>query len=283
MTIFTSRCLAILAFLVACLDFSAKPSFFAFAQDVEVTEESTGDAAPDASAAPAEGEEVDEEKGQQFVDSAKELQEKLAQLKALLDAKEGGADPALKEKLAGLENQLKGLGLDGLTGGGQSPEVTEFLGACVAMSMRRIGMQRPATLGALRKLVDDKMPPEEAAKNELWRMVGVCITEFKEDEFADFKAGKTRVLPKTYVDAAKKPEADKMVLELDAQHWESLKEISKGLLAELTGGDGEKPPFNAGLLAMVPLILMIGFLAKIYMDQQKKKEEDANRKAKKGK
>jgi len=272
-----------LAFLVACLDLSARQSFFALAQDVEVTEESTGDAAPDASAAPAEGEEVDEEKGQQFVDSAKELQEKLAQLKALLDAKEGGADPALKEKLAGLENQLKGLGLDGLTGGGQSPEVTEFLGACVAMSMRRIGMQRPATLGALRKLVDDKMPPEEAAKNELWRMVGVCITEFKEDEFADFKAGKTRVLPKTYVDAAKKPEAEKMVLEIDAQHWESLKEISKGLLAELTGGDGEKPPFNAGLLAMVPLILMIGFLAKIYMDQQKKKEEDAKRKAKKGK
>jgi len=64
-------------------------------------------------------------------------------------------------------------------------------------------MQRPATLGALRKLVDDKMPPEEAAKNELWRMVGVCITEFKEDEFADFKAGKTRVLPKTYVDGPK--------------------------------------------------------------------------------
>jgi len=156
-----------LAMLVVYLDMSAKP-LSVQAEDVEVSD---GDAA----AAPAEGGEAaasedsaegDEEKGAAFVDSARELQEKLAQLKALLDAKGEGADPGLKEKLAGLESQLSSLGLDSLTGGGagSNPELTEFLGACVAMSMRRAGMQRPATLGALRKLVENKLPPAEAAK-----------------------------------------------------------------------------------------------------------------------
>jgi hypothetical protein len=281
MPIFASRCAAIWALFAVCLDLSAKPLCIQ-AQDVEVTDDSANAPEPVQEASEG-GEAADEDKGQQFVDSAKELQEKLAQLKALLDAKEGGADPGLKEKLAGLENQLKGLGLDGLTGGGESQEVTEFLGACVAMSMRRLGMQRPATLGALKKLVDNKLPPEEAAKNELWRMVGVCVQDFKEDEFADFKAGKVKVLPKAYVDASKKPEAEKMIMDMDAQHWESLRTISKGLLTELTGGSGESPPFNAAYLAMIPLVLMVAFMAKLFLDMKKRNEEEAKKKSKKSK
>lgn len=280
---FASRCLALLAVLVVLLDLSARPPYVQAQDDVEVTTESAEGAAAEpakeADAAAGEGEAVDEEKSQQFVDSAKELQEKLAQLKALLDAK-GDADPGLKEKLAGLESQLSGLGLDGLTGGAANPELTEFLGGCVAMSMRRLGMHKSSTLGALRKLSEGKLPPEEAAKNELWRMVGVCVSEFKADEYADFKSGKTKMLPKTYVEQSKKPEAEAKVMEIEAQNWEELKRISAGLLQELTGGDGEKPPFNAGLLAFIPLLVVAGFLGKMYLDNQKDKDLKSSKKKK---
>lgn len=228
---------------------------------------------------------TEEEKGQKFVDSAMELQEKLGQLKALLDAKGEGADPGLKEKLAGLEDQLKSLGLDSITGGGavgSNPELTEFLGACVAMSMRRAGMQRPATLGALRRLVDNKMTPEEASKNELWRMVGVCVGEFREDEFVNFKAGKVKILPKTYVDASKKPEAEQKVMEIDAQVWAELRKISEGLLKEMLGSaPAEKPPVYASYVAMIPLFLVFLFLGKMFIDMQRRQATESQKKPKK--
>jgi len=249
------------------------------------------DAAPAAegeAAAAGEGEEVagtEEEKGQKFVDSARELQEKLGQLKALLDAKGEGADPGLKEKLAGLEDQLKSLGLDSITGGGavgSNPELTEFLGACVAMSMRKAGMQRPSTLSALRRLVDDKMTPEEASKNELWRMVGVCVGEFREDEFVNYKAGKVKMLPKAYVDASKKPEAEAKVMEIDAQVWAELKKISEKLLKEIVGTKpAEKPAEFASYVAMVPLFLIFAFLGKMFIDMQRRNGEEKEKKPKK--
>jgi len=282
MTIFASRGLAILALLIVCLDMSGRP-LCVQAEDAEVQVEDAApaEAAESADAAPAEGEGGDEEKGQKFVDSARELQEKLAQLKSLLDAKGEGADPALKDKLAGLENQLKDLGLDSLTGdaAGSNPELTEFLGACVAMSMRRAGMQRPATLGALRKLVENKLPPAEAAKVELWRMVAVCVGDFREDEFADFKSGKMKILPKAYVDAAKKPEAEQKVLEIDAQVWSELRRISDGLLKELMGSQsGERPPFNAAYLAMVPLFGMVLWMGKMFLDMKKREDQQSKKK-----
>lgn len=278
-----------MALLAVCLNMSA----ISLVQAEEAAAEPAAEAAPAAEATPAaegdapaaEGEEgTEEEKGQKFVDSAKELQEKLGQLKALLDAKGEGADPALKEKLAGLEDQLKGLGLEGLTGGaaGSNPELTEFLGACVAMSMRRAGMQRPATLGALRKLVENKMPPAEAAKNELWRMVAVCVGDFREDEFADFKTGKMKILPKAYVDESKKPEAEKKVLEIDEQVWGELRKISDGLLKELAGPPAEKPPMGAAYFLLIPFLGMIGFMCKLFFDMQKRNaDKESKDKAKK--
>jgi len=298
---FAMRVLAILALFVVSVQAQDPPAEAAAPADVKVEDtpaeakaegevKAEGEAKAEGDDAPAEGEakEGEEAKGQQFVDSARELQEKLGQLKALLDAKGEGADPGLKEKLAGLEDQLKGLGLDGLTGGGgPNPELTEFLGACVAMSMRRAGMQRPATLSALRKLVDNRLPPAEAAKNELWRMVGVCVGDFREDEFADFKAGRMKILPKSYVDESKKPEAEKKVMEIDAQVWEELRKISKGLLEEMQGPVGPPPAFNASYLAMIPVGLMMAFMGKLFYDMQKrnaeKDEKDAEKKAKKDK
>lgn len=270
MAILAMRGFAIMALLSVFWDVPSN-HFFVQAQE---SEEAPAAEAESTDAATEEGG-TDEQKGQQFVDSAKELQEKLAQLKALLDAKGDSADPGLKEKLSGLEAQLGSLGLDGLTGGGgSSPELTKFLGACVAMSMRRAGMQRPATLSALRRLAEGKMPPEEAAKNEFWRMVGVCVGEMKEDEFADFNAGKVKILPKAYVDLSKKPEGEQKVLEIDAQVWDELKKVSAGLLQELTGGGAaEKPPFAIGYLAMIPVIGAVAFLGKLFLDMQKREDE----------
>jgi len=262
---------------------AAEPAAAEAAAGADVAPAAEGEAA-----AAGEGEEVagtEEEKGQKFVDSARELQEKLGQLKALLDAKGEGADPGLKEKLAGLEDQLKSLGLDSITGGGavgSNPELTEFLGACVAMSMRKAGMQRPSTLSALRRLVDDKMTPEEASKNELWRMVGVCVGEFREDEFVNYKAGKVKMLPKAYVDASKKPEAEAKVMEIDAQVWAELKKISEKLLKEIVGTKpAEKPAEFASYVAMVPLFLIFAFLGKMFIDMQRRNGEEKEKKPKK--
>jgi len=255
---------------VQALDEPDAPAADAVAAEVQVTESAEGGEAAEGTEAAVETEGApDEQKGAEFVDSARELQEKLGQLRALLDAKGEGADPALKERLAGLETQLKGLGLDGLSGGapGSNPDLTEFLGACVAMSMRRAGMQRPATLGALRKLVEKKLPPAEAARNELWRMVAVCVTDFKEDEFASFKSGKVKILPKVYVDEAKKPEAEKKVLEIDDQVWEELRKISEGLLKDLVGDPelAQKPPINVAYLAFIPALGMVGVMVYGFM------------------
>merc|ERR1711966_260637 len=112
-------------------------------------------------------------------------------------------------------------------------------------------------------------------------MIGVCVGDFKEDEFADFKAGKMKILPKAYVDAAKKPEAEKAVLEIDQQVWDELRKISAGLLNELSGGTGEKPPFNVAYLAFIPLAAMVAYMVYLFLDMQKTKEEKASRKEKK--
>merc|ERR1712196_709349 len=99
------------------------------------------------------------------------------------------------------------MGLGGAGSIPSSPELTEFLSGCVAMSMRRVGVKRPSTLGVLKRLADGKMTKQEAAGEQLVRMVGICVNEFTEQELKDFKAGKLQVLPKAYVEAAKKPEA----------------------------------------------------------------------------
>jgi len=293
---FASRAFAILALVAVWLDMSAM-HLCVQAEDVAVEEAPAAEAATEEAPA-AEGATdeaavaeagTDEEKGAAFVDSARELQEKLGQLKALLDAKGEGADPGLKERLAGLENQLKGLGLDGLGGAamgvGENKELAEFLGACVVMSMRRAGMQRPSTLGALRQLVNKKLTPAEASKTELWKMVGVCVGDFKEDEFASYKAGRIKTLPKAYVDAAKAPEAEKKVLEIEDQVWEELRRISEGLLKELVGSQGDADsqnvPSNVAYVMMIPFIVICGLMAYGFMNMQKSNNEKKDKASKK--
>jgi len=248
-------------------------------EDMQVTEE-VGDAT---GAGDAEGEEVD---GTNLEDSAQELSDKLAQLKALLDAKGEGADPELKARLDSLQGQLGALGLGDIIGGGgamaPSQELTEFLTGCVAMSLRRAGAQRPATIGALRRLAEDKLSPDEAAKLDLWRMVGACINDLTQQELEQFKEGKLVMLPKAYVEMSKKPEVEESVKGLEETMWNELKTISRALLKELIGNTEEqKPPVMFGALFAIPLLGVFAFLAKKFMDMQG--EAGTKKEKKKGK
>jgi len=225
-----------------------------------------------------------EAKAQEYMNSANDLQDKLAQLKSLLDAKGEGADPELKARLAGLEQQLGSLGLGSLTGGPtagvSSPELTEFLSACVAMTVRRAGLQRPSTLNALASAADGKMTPAAAQQNDIWRQVATCISQFTEDEFEQFKAGQLSALPKSYVELAKKEDGEKALDDLDEGVWKELSTIAAGLVKELGAGK-EKPPVFYGLIACIPAGLAVVFLTKKFLDMQSShKEREQRRKDK---
>lgn len=277
---------ALLAVLAGVCHWQGHPLCLAAAEAEPEAEVSEGEAGASTGADAASGDGA-EAKGADFSESAKDLGEKLNQLRALLDAKGEDADPALKERLAGLQSQLSALGIgDALGGGGgsaipSSPELTEFLSGCVAMSMRRVGVKRPSTLGALRRLVDGKMSPSEAAKVDLYRMIGVCVNEFTEDELTQFKAGKLTVLPKSYVDASKKPTAEEHVKNLDENIWKELRVIAAGLLKEIVGDtEQSQVPYYVGLLGAVPVVLMVGFLARKFFDMQREKVEKSEKKEK---
>lgn len=254
-----------------------------FAEEEPLAEaEAILNAAAEEPAAEAASEAEDPEaaaKAQEYLNSANDLQDKLGQLKALLDAKGADADPQLKERLAGLEKQLGSLGLGSLTGSaaGSSPELTEFLSACVAMTVKRVGLQRPSTLSALSRVADGKMSREDAKQNDVWRMVATCIGQFTEDEFEQYKAGQVASLPKSYVELAKKPEAEGAVGELDDSVWNELKTIAGGLVKELTAGK-EAPPLFYGTIALIPFGLAMAFLAKKFFDMTKRHEDQDKKK-----
>lgn len=271
-----SRLLAVL--LALCLS----PALLlpASAQDADVVVED-GAAAEGAASGEPEKELTEEEKEAQakaFADSAGELQEKLAQLKSLLDKKGENADPQLKERLKGLESQLDSLGL-GL-GGGASKELTEFLGGCVAMSLRRAGARRPSTLGALRQMAKGRLEPAEAANTELWRMCSVCIADLTDVELGQFKAGKLTVLPQAMADKANKPEGKEAVTAMEASIYKELKVVADALLTTFAGDDeGTGVPAYAGLIAGIPIAAIFAFLGKKFMDMQKREEEAQAKKA----
>merc|ERR1712048_964558 len=175
-------------------------------------------------------------------------------------------------------------GASGASGIPASKELTEFLMGCVVMSIRRAGMQRPTTLGSLRRMAEEKMTRDEAAQNDVWRMAGVCINELTEQELKQFKDGKLTSLPKKWVDASKKPEAEKMVQDIDEAIWKELAGISAALVQELFGNvEQAKPPNFMGLLAGIPVLGAVAFLAKKFMDMQNQKENKKDKKKNSGK
>eukprot|EP00419_Tripos_fusus_P047076 CAMPEP_0172820932 /NCGR_PEP_ID=MMETSP1075-20121228/15597_1 /TAXON_ID=2916 /ORGANISM="Ceratium fusus, Strain PA161109" /LENGTH=309 /DNA_ID=CAMNT_0013661679 /DNA_START=19 /DNA_END=948 /DNA_ORIENTATION=- len=286
----------------------------AAAQDVEVTDESekpaespetppkteeakaqaadVGDGAKDAT--PKEGnEEAAPINPTAFADSARELQEKLAQLKGLLAAKGGGIDPALKERLDGLTKQLQGLGInaegaDGamnqVAGSFDNKEAEKFVATCVTLSMKRAGLRRPTTLGALRQLASGKLKPEEAQNMELVRLVAACITGLSDTELKDYESGKLGALPKNLADKAAKAEGMQEVLNLEKELpgvWDILRKVAGPLYESVSPAAGSSPPVLYGLVAGIPVVLMVGFLAKKFFDMQKDKQELADKKKEK--
>lgn len=219
-----------------------------------------------------------------FEDSASELTDKLAQLKALLDAK-GDVDPDLKAKLDGLQSQLASLGLGDLGGSGYSSvpvkELQEFLTSCVGLTMKRVGASRPATIGTLKRLANGKLTPTEAATQDFWRMTATCINHLTELELQQAKGGGLQKLPNQYVEMSKKPEAEKGVLDLDQHIWKELKSVAIALVG--VQEDAPKPPMIYGLIAAVPLVCVLGFLGKKFFDMQAEQDGKKNKKKRDGK
>lgn len=238
----------------------------------EETEESSG--------------EEEGEAPQSYEDSAKELTDKLGQLSELLNGRED-ADPELKDKLEGLKAQLGSLGVDlGVDlGGGRaaSKELTQFVSACMTLSTRRTGLKRPTTTGALRSLAKDGFTKEQAKDMDLAKMVAVCITELSDAEFDLYKAGKLTQLSKEMERKSQGSEGKSILLALEDDLWKAVGEVSKGLVKQLGGDDPRKSDASStlGLLAFIPILGGVGFLAKKFFDMQK--ENEARKVGKKGK
>jgi len=253
-------------------------------------EEAAAEDPPAADAAEAGEGMTDDAKAEAYANSYGELQDKMSQLQSLLAAKGEGADPELKERLASLQKQLGGLGLGDIGGApepGSNPELTEFLTGCVIMSMKRIGMQRMSTIESLSKVVEDKMSPEQASKNELWKMVAICVSEFTDKDLENFKRGKLDKLPSAYVAMAKEPKAETAVMEIEKEIWAELKLVAAGLVKQLGNQEGavEPAPIWIGMIGAVPFILAIGFLAKKFLEMQNREntKKDKKREGKKSK
>jgi len=244
--------------------------------DEEVTVEDAEPPAADPPAADGEpaADMTEEQKAAAYADSYTELQDKMSQLQSLLAAKGEGADPDLKERLASLQKQLGGIGLgaEPEMAPGSNPEFTEFLTGCVTMAMRRAGISRMSTVDALKRVSDDKMSPEQCSKNELWRMVAICVSEFTDKDLENFKSGKYQTLPSAYVAMAKEAKAETAVMEIDSAIWAELKIISGLMVKQLQGNNEatEPAPIWIGMIGAVPFILAIGFLAKKFLEMQNK-------------
>jgi hypothetical protein len=296
---FGYRGIAMVCLWAACFDKPAKLLMVAAQSDVPddpeapatpdvVVEEASSEAVEEkkdeaGEAGEAGDEASNEEKAQQFMDSAQDLQDKLAQLNELLEAKGDTIDPELKERIMGLKNQLGSLGVDmGGSSVGQNQQLTEFYALCISNTVSRVG-RKSGTINTLAKITDPSFTREAAAKSDFWRMAIACIQEANEQDLEEMKAGTMKKLPKEFVDIAQSPEGEKKVLELGEQEWAELKALVPELVKAYRGGNGDNspPPNFYGLLAFIPFLGMAGLMAKLYFDMKKKQDEGAKRKAEK--
>lgn len=219
--------------------------------------------------------------GAATLESAKELQEKLAQLRALLDKKGDAVDPALKERLNGLSSQLSSLGLgDGTEE--TNPALREFLGGCIVMSVRKAGARRMSTLSSLEKLADPSTTLEQAAEDELGRMAGCCVNELTDDELSQFKSGRLQALPNAIAAKAAKPESRDEVLKIEPPIWAAMKEMAKAVQESMKGDvTDNSPPIWQGVVAGIPVLGMVLAMAYKFKEMQKRDEEKKTKSAKK--
>lgn len=280
--------------LVTFLALSALAPIRAAEDDAQATSDvQDADGSPDSgdeagdTGADLKVEEDDTAKAKQIMSSAEELQEKLGQLNALLEMKGDSVDPALKERLDGLKKQLAGLGLgDTASTWTNSKDAQELYGQCIVLSMKRMGMRRPATLNGVAKLADPKTTKEAASTNDFIRMVATCLTDIEVEELNDAKKGRLAQLPKKMATKAASSEGRQAVLSLENEMWSSLQEVAAAFNKENKGDQdpANAPPVKMGLAAMVVFFAIVGVLGKKFMDMQnkstEKKEKKKDKKAK---
>lgn len=288
----------LLVLLCAELDLQSSPALLgACAQDAPApanVDSEGGDVPADGEAAPEAG-------LASMVDSMAELQQKLGQLKKLVDDRTGD-DPAMKERMEGLMKQLEGLGLGDLASQGKAASEkdrkaeVQVMTACLSLSLQSaFPTRRSSSLSTLKRMASGKMTKEEASGLPVMRMVAVCIKDLSNDEFKKFTHGKLTSLPDALKAKAALPESKEQVLKLEEDIpsiWEEmLATVAAPMeIAAQEAADKEpKPPVPSsyGLLALVPLLLIAAFLGKKFLDmqnaQRSREEQKKGKAAKKNK
>lgn len=248
------------------------------AEDTAVDEDASGDDASNAA-------NVDK-----FSNSAKEVQDKLGQLRALLDQRGDSADPKLKEQLEALEAQLKGLDLSSLAApaAGSDEAVKKLMTACAMLSVKRAGAQRPSTMAGLRRLSDSSLSKKDAADSEVSRMIVACVNELTGDQLDQYTDGALQMLPKEIVNKASAPEARDYLTALEDTLWGHLQVSAKTLFEQLReqrgGGEDLATSNYIGLLALLPVGAIALFIGKKFYDMQLSQgaKKDKSSKKKKG-
>jgi len=223
------------------------------------------------------------EEAQSPLDSARELQAKLTQLQDLMEKSGLKDSDELKEKLAGLKKQLSGLGLDDLGGEGSSKELTQFINVCVLLSLRRAGISRSATASAFKQIAVASSSLEDVIGLELAKMIGVCILEASDEEYKMMQAGTILTLPAHMVERAKSKDIKETILKgMDKQLWSTVKEVAAQGIDKMKAQVKESGlPMSWGILAGVPVVGAVAFLAFKFLALQKEKEQKKDKKGSK--
>jgi len=118
-------------------------------------------------------------------------------------------------------------------------------------------------------------------------MVAVCVNGLSDKEYKKFTAGTLDSLPKALADKAALPAAKAEVLAMENEIpgvWDQLAKVAGPMFStmkEAAGNEAGAPPNMYGLLAAIPLLLAVAFLAKKFFDMQRAQREKEEQKKEK--
>eukprot|EP00405_Crypthecodinium_cohnii_P029191 CAMPEP_0206498202 /NCGR_PEP_ID=MMETSP0324_2-20121206/50798_1 /ASSEMBLY_ACC=CAM_ASM_000836 /TAXON_ID=2866 /ORGANISM="Crypthecodinium cohnii, Strain Seligo" /LENGTH=282 /DNA_ID=CAMNT_0053984233 /DNA_START=157 /DNA_END=1005 /DNA_ORIENTATION=+ len=216
------------------------------------------------------------------LDSAGELNEKLAQLQALLKERGATTDMAdLQEKLASLQGQLAGLGIGGANAGGQDDELREFINKCMVFALRKSGIGRSTSMSTFKKIAEPGSTVQDVIDSEFMKLSSVCILEATSEEHSLFKEGKLQRLPDKMVERAKAEDIKDVILQgIDDQLWGIMKSLAAGGIESMKEQMPESGlPMMWGFLALVPVLAAVFFLYSKFQAMQKEKSAKKEKKA----
>jgi len=224
---------------------------------------------------------TDSEDLKNYADMSQGLLEKLGQLKTLLAQKGDKISPDELQKIKDLEKMLGDLGLSSKPAANPAAdkEVTEFFGACIAMSMRRAGPQRASTQTGLSMMAQGKVTPEMAATTDLWKNSVACITRLTDAQYEQFKAGALKILPKEHETYAQSAEIKDEIMNLPAEYWTHMQVVSKGLVG--AAPEPSTMPKYYGIIAMVVIVVLVGLATKRLIDMTNTRQDKSSKKEKK--